>query len=166
MPLVAFSSLPDDSRLWVFGSAEELSQESERVLLAAVDDYLSDWRAHTSPLTAARDWRDSRFLAIAVDQRDENASGCSLDALFRVLRETESRIGASLLDNSRVYFRGRDGSVHTTDRAGFTDLAQSGAIDSDSMVFDLSVPTVVEWRDRFETAAANAWHRALLPLAV
>jgi len=166
MPLVAFSSLPDDSRLWVFGSAEELSQESERVLLAAVDDYLSDWRAHASPLTAARDWRDSRFLAIAVDQRDENASGCSLDALFRVLRETESRIGASLLDNSRVYFRERDGSVHTTDRAGFTDLAQSGAIDSDSMVFDLSVPTVGEWRARFETAAANAWHRALLPLAV
>lgn len=158
--------MPDDSRVWAFGSSEELSPASEQVLLAAVDDYLSDWRAHGSPLTSGRDWRDARFLAIAVDHRDENASGCSLDALFRVLREIEPKIGASLLGASRVYFRTRDGSIHATDRAGFAELAQSGVIDPESRVFDLSVQTVGEWRDGFETAAASAWHRALLPAVV
>jgi hypothetical protein len=166
MPLVDFSSLPDDSRVWVFGSATALSPESECALLAAIDDYLGDWRAHTAPLSSGRDWRDSRFLAIGVDPRDENASGCSLDALFRVLREMEPALGTSLLDNARVYFRAADGSVTATDRAGFADLAQAGSIGSDSRVFDLSVRTVGEWRDRFETAAADAWHRALLPATV
>jgi hypothetical protein len=65
-----------------------------------------------------------------------------------------------------VYFRATDGSVTATDRAAFADLAQAGSIGPDSRVFDLSVQTVGEWRDRFETAAADAWHRALLPATV
>lgn len=166
MPLVAFSSLPDDARVWVFGSSEELSPVSEAMLLSDVDEYLGDWRAHGSPLTVGRDWRDARFLAIGVDQRDENASGCSLDALFRVLQKLEPRLGSSLLGNARMYFRTRDGSVQVTDRAGFAAMAQSGLVGSDSHVFDLSVPTAGEWRRRFETAAGNAWHHALLPVAV
>ena len=166
MPLVAFSSLPDDARVWVFGSADELSAESESALLFAVDGYLEDWRAHGSPLTVARDWRDRRFLAIAVDQRDEHASGCSLDALFRVLRDLETRLGTSILGNSRVYFRGQDGSVQVTDRSGFAEQAQEGSIGAESRVFDLSVPTAGEWRSRFEVDAAESWHRGLLPIAV
>ncbi|HEY5088187.1 MAG TPA: hypothetical protein VII66_12585 [Gemmatimonadaceae bacterium] len=166
MPLVAFSSLPDDARVWVFGSAAKLPSEPEAILVAAIDDYLTGWRAHGSPLTVGRDWRDGRFLAIAVDQRDENASGCSLDALFRVLRDLEPQLGASLLGNARVYFRGKDGSVRVTDRAGFAELALAGSIKPESHVFDLSVQTVGEWRDHFETGAAVSWHRALLPAAV
>ena len=166
MPLVAFSSLPEDARVWVFGSAAELSPDAAATLLKSVDEYLEDWRAHGSPLTVARDWRDDRFLAIAVDQRDENASGCSLDALFRVLQGLESRLGIALLGNSRVYFRAVDGSVQATDRSGFVELAQGGSIKAGSRVFDLSVPTVGDWRDHFETSAAAAWHRALLPVAV
>lgn len=166
MPLVAFSSLPDDARVWVFGSADELSSESTVMLLADVDEYLAGWRAHGSPLTVGRDWRDARFLAIGVDQRDENASGCSLDALFRVLQGLEPRIGSSLLGNARVYFRARGGEVQVTDRAGFASMAQSGSIDAGSAVFDLSIQTAGEWRHRFETAASNAWHQALLPVAV
>jgi hypothetical protein len=166
MSLVAFSSLPDDARVWVFGAAEELPSESEAVLLSAVDGYLDDWRAHGSPLTVGRDWRDRRFLAIAVDQSDANASGCSLDALFRVLQGLEQSLGAALLGNARVYFRNEVGTVQVTDRAGFAELAHAGSVNSESHVFDLSVQTIGQWRDGFEVAAANAWHNALLPVVV
>ncbi len=150
--------------MWIFGSAEELSSTDASTLLKSVDEYLEDWRAHGSPLTVAREWRDGRFLAIAVDQRAENASGCSLDALFRVLQGLETRLGTALLGNSRVYFRGVDGSVRATDRAGFSELARDGTIEAGSRVFDLSVQTVGDWRAHFETSAASAWHRALLPV--
>lgn len=166
MPLVAFASLPDDARVWVFGSAEEVSSDSEAVLLASVDNYLGGWCAHGSPLTVGRDWRDARFLAIAVDQRAENASGCSLDALFRVLRDLELRLGTSLLGNTRVYYKAQDNSLRIADRSGFASLAQGGSIDAETRVFDLTVQTVGEWRDRFDTTVAKAWHQVLLPAAV
>lgn len=165
MPLVAFSSLPDDARVWVFGAAEQLGPDSESLLLETVDAYLGDWCAHGSPLTVGREWRDARFLAIAVDQRDENASGCSLDALFRLIRGLEPRLGTALLGSSRVYFRTREGSIEATDRPGFTALAAEGRIGPDSRVFDLSVQTAGDWRNRFEADAANTWHRTLIPEA-
>ncbi|MEO7041773.1 MAG: hypothetical protein ABI035_05910 [Gemmatimonadaceae bacterium] len=166
MPLVAFSSLPNDARVWIFGSADELSRDDAATLLKSVDKYLEDWRAHGSPLTAAREWRDNRFLTIGVDQSEENASGCSLDALFRVLQALEKQIGTSLLGNARVYYRFSDGSIRATDRAGFAEQAEKGSIGGDTRVFDLSVQTVWEWKGRFETSTADSWHRALLPAAV
>ena len=166
MPLVAFSSLPEDARVWIFGSAEELSPDHAATLLESVDEYLEDWRAHGSPLTVAREWRDDRFLTIGVDQSEENASGCSLDALFRVLQGLEKRIDTSLLGNSRVYYRSSGGSIRATDRTGFAEQAENGSIGGDTPVFDLSVQTVGEWKERFETSAVNSWHRALLTAVV
>jgi hypothetical protein len=162
MPLVAFSSLPDDARVWVFGSEVRLAGETESALLVAVDEYLAGWRAHGSPLTVARDWRDGRFLAIAVDQRDESASGCSLDALFRVLHGIENETGSSLLGNSRVYYRSANGEIRVTDRAGFAALSKAGEVEPSTRVFDLSIQTAGGWRNAFELAAADAWHGGLL----
>lgn len=163
MPVVAFSSLPDVSRTWVIGSASPLSSDVERSLLASVDEYLAGWRAHGAPLTVGRDWREHRFLTIAVDPTASDASGCSLDGLFRVFKRIEQSLGTTLLDGGRVYYRDKDGAVQSTDRAGFGGLARSGAVNAETEVFDTSVQTLGEWRERFDTRAGLSWHRALLP---
>ncbi|MDQ2889576.1 MAG: hypothetical protein M3R65_03335 [Gemmatimonadota bacterium] len=164
MPLVAFDALPDDARVWVFASATEPSTEAEATILQAVDEYISHWRAHGSPLTVAREWRARRFLAIGVDPRVETASGCSVDALFRVMRGLESSLGISLLGSSAVYFRGTDGAIRAIERGEFAELARGGAVGPDTPVFDLSVEHAGGWRTRFETAASRSWHQSLLPV--
>lgn len=165
MPIVAFSSLPDVARAWVIGSAEPLSPDSERTLLERVDQYLSSWRAHGAPLTVARDWRDHRFLTIAVDPTASDASGCSIDALFRLFKGMENALGTTLLDSARVYYTGTDGEVHSTDRFGFAELAGRGEVTAETPVFDTSVQSVGEWRRRFRTTVKQAWHASLLPRA-
>lgn len=162
MPLVPFSLLPDVSRAWVFGSADQLTTEGEQTLLAAVDEYLAGWRAHGEALTAGRDWRDRRFLTIAVDPTASDASGCSLDSLFRVFRELQRELGTTLLDGGRVYYRDRNGAVQSTDRGGFIDLAKQGIVTAETAVLDLSVQTLGDWRTRFEVPAGQAWQSALL----
>lgn len=163
MPIVAFSSLPDVSRAWVIASAAPLSHDAERTLLANVDKYLTDWRAHGEPLTVGRDWREHRFLTIAVDPTASDASGCSLDALFRVFKGLEQELGTTLLDSGRVYYRDDRGTVQSVDRGGFTDLTKRGVVTGETAVFDISVQTVADWRAGFEVPAAQSWHRALLP---
>ena len=79
MALVPFETLPDSSRVWVFGSDRPLAEEATATLMAAVEGYLADWNAHGEPLTAAYEWRFGRLLVIGVDQRSAGASGCSID---------------------------------------------------------------------------------------
>ncbi len=139
MPLLTFDTLPPSARVWVFGSLRPLDDSEAARLIAETDRFLEKWNAHGHPLYSGREWRDDRFLAIAVDQSTAGASGCSIDGLYRSLRALETALGTELLSG-----------------------AADGQVDHDTVVFDLSVETLGDWRERFETAARNSWHAPLI----
>lgn len=162
MPLVPFESLPDHSRLWVFGARAPLDEVDTPRLLKAVDGFLKSWKAHGEALTCGREFRDDFFLAVGVDERASNASGCSIDGLFRVLQQIEQGIGTSLVGGGNIWFRDSVGMVHSVSREEFSRLAAHGDIADSTHVFDTSITTVGEYRKSFEKSAAESWHRSLL----
>jgi hypothetical protein len=165
MPMVSFDTLPDDARVWVFGTAADLDEVDSKRLLAEVDAFLLQWKAHGHPLSCARSWRDDRFLVIGVDQRTEGASGCSIDGLFRTLQGLEAAIGTSIVAGGKVFFRDSLKLVHSVTRAEFEAMAKRGDVGSETTVFDTTVTTAAAFRSAFERAAATSWHATLLPKA-
>jgi hypothetical protein len=163
MPFVSFETLPDSSRIWVFGSDRPLIAEESRRLLAETDRFLEGWAAHGTPLKASREWTDERFLTIAVDQSTAGASGCSIDGLFRTLSALGSGIGANLVGSGRVFYRDTDGAVQSVSRDRFTELASSGEITPATRVFDTTLQTLGDWRNQFERSVSDSWHAQLLP---
>ncbi|MDB4917311.1 MAG: hypothetical protein JWM95_4955 [Gemmatimonadetes bacterium] len=161
MPVVPFETLPDVARVWVFGSDKPLSDEGAGVLLEGVDEHLEGWKAHGAPLTVAREWRDGRFLVVAVDQSTAGASGCSIDGLFRVLQQLERRVGANLVGGGRVFYRDNHGVVQCVSRAEIAGLARDGAITEDTVVFDTSLTDLGTWRTCFERPAKECWVKDL-----
>src|SRR5690348_15246741 len=162
MPMVSFESLPDESRVWIFGSDRSLDDQDSRVLLGEVDRFLTQWKAHGMPLTCARDWRGGALLTIGVDTTHENASGCSIDGLFRTLQGLERSLHTRLLGGGRVFYRDHQGSVHCLDRQRLPELAAAGEIDDETRVFDTGLTTAGEWRARFEAKAGETWVGSLL----
>lgn len=162
MPITSFESLPDDARTWVFSSTKALSDSESALLLSRVDEFLADWKAHGEPLTAGRTWTDGRFLTVAVDQNSAHASGCSIDGLFRSLKQLEAQFGTSLLDRNFVYYA-EGPAIHAVSRDEFSARATDQKIIGETSVFDPSVTTLGEWRARFRSSAANSWHAGLLP---
>lgn len=163
MPITQFESLPDSSRVWVYGASADLNARAADVVLKHVDHYLENWKAHGASLTSGRKWSENRFLTIAVDQEREGASGCSIDGLFRTLKSLEPEVGAQLVTSGLIYFRANDDNVHAVTRDDFTELSAAGKVDGDTEVFDTSVMTLGEWRARFTSRAADSWHRSLMP---
>lgn len=162
MPIVPFETLPDESRVWVFGSDRRLTDGDADRLLAEVDGFLGQWKAHGLPLTCARDWRDEHLLTIGVDSTQENASGCSIDGLFRVLQHIERPLETRLVGGGRVFYRGADGDVQVVERGRLPQLVATGAIRADTCVFDTSLTNAGDWRARFETPARESWVGKLL----
>ena len=156
MPLVQLKDLPDSARTWVFGADKTLDGSASEKLLIEVDRFLSQWEAHGSPLT------DGRFLTVAVDQSTADASGCSIDGLFRSLRALEPKLGASLVTSGLVFYRDENGTIQSVDRERFSALGAARKIQSSTSVFDLTVTTLGEWRARFELDASQSWHAGLL----
>lgn len=158
MPLIPFGQLPDDARLWIFAASDPIGADGETDLLSTVDEWLKGWHAHGAPLQCAREWRESRFLAIGVDQNTEGASGCSIDALFRVLQGLERTLGTRLLAGGRVFYRNAEGQVMCTDRATFRKMP---GVHDDTRVFDTTITSAGEYRRAFERPVRESWHHEL-----
>ena len=156
MPIVPFDTLPDSARLWVFASDRPLTGTDADALLTEVDEFLSTWAAHGTPLRCGREWRDDRFLAIGVDVNAENASGCSIDGLFRRLQQLERTIGTKLVGGGRVFYRTASG-IETTSQSTFAERAKHGDVPRETAVFDTSVTVAADWRSRFEQPAVEGW---------
>jgi hypothetical protein len=166
MPHVPFDALPDDSKLWVFGAERPLGPAERAELLASVDRFLADWRAHGTPLTAGRDVRDDRFLMVAVDQASEPPSGCSIDAMVNVLKQVEARLGVGLVEHGAIYYRSRSGEVQRVDRPGFKRLIESGEVGADTPVLDTTLTRLGALRaGGWERPVRDSWQgRAFLKL--
>jgi hypothetical protein len=162
MPLVPFETLPDSSRVWIFGSDRPLTEDGEKALLKGVDEHLEDWKAHGEPLTVSREWRDGRFLVVAVDQSTAGASGCSIDGLFRVLQRLEADAGASLVGGGRVFYRDATSAAQSASRAEVPALVRDGALAEDTVVFDTSLTDLGTFRACFERPAKETWVKDLI----
>ncbi|HCR03890.1 MAG TPA: hypothetical protein DIU18_01735, partial [Gemmatimonadetes bacterium] len=142
MPKVAFKSLPDDARLWVFGVERALTADEQAVLLTSVDRFLEDWAAHGSPLTGARDLLEERFLMVGVDEASVPPSGCSIDAMVGVLRSFEETMGVGLVGHGPVFYRTSSGDVTSVARSDFRRLAEEGRGGPATAVFDTTLTRV------------------------
>ena len=159
MPRVPFDTLPDDARLWIFGAERTLDARERTELLSAVDGFLESWKAHGSPLTAARRLEQDRFLMVAVDQASMPPSGCSIDAMVNVLAELERQLCLSLVGHGWVYWRDRSGEVRRADRGGFKRLVEAGEVDGDTPVFDTTLTRLGGVRaGEWERPARASWH--------
>ena len=163
MPLTSFSSLPGDARVWIFASDRPLQSADAQRLLAEADSFLGAWKAHGAPLACAREWRDDHFLVIGVDPTVEQASGCSIDGLFRTLQKLEQSLGTRLVAGGRVFYRDADGAVQLAGRDQLGSLASSGAITSHTEVLDPSITNAADYRARFERPLAESWAAQLVP---
>jgi len=157
MPLVDFPSLPATARVWVFGSATPLDAAAETALLDAVDTFLRSWKAHGEPLTVGRLWDHRRFLTIAVDTTQAHASGCSIDGLFRELQRIDAQFGSSLVGGGRLFYETPGGVIQCAERRDVDALVARGEVELDTPVFDTTVQTLQEWRDRFRTTVRSHW---------
>jgi len=155
--------MPSDARLWIFAAERPLSDTEERTLLYAVDAFLEQWAAHGAPLAAARDLRYRQFLFVAVDEAQAGASGCSIDAMTRVLAALEGEMGLELVNHGPVLYREGD-RIARLDRAAFAEQARRGEGAPDTIVFNNTLSRVAEVQNgKWEVPARDSWHgRAFL----
>ena len=160
---VPLTELPDTARLWVYGSDRPLTDAERETLVDDLRAFVDVWTAHGAELRAGVAWIEGRFAVIAVDEASAPASGCSIDAMVHRLAALEARVGCSLLDGTRVFYRDQSGAIEGCDRAAFRARATAGAIGDATPVFDPTIETLAELRaGRLERPLARSWHRRLV----
>ena len=110
--LVSFDSLPDHARIWIYPSNRKLSEEEVALVKERTSEFLTQWTAHGTDLTAGFDLPYDRFLVISLNQDQAAASGCSIDASVRFIQSLQEELGVDLLYKMNVTFYSGDFIAH------------------------------------------------------
>jgi hypothetical protein len=143
--------LTDSARVWIFGASEELSSCSVEAISQEAQRFLATWSSHGSALRAAAEIQDGTLLIVALEE-GADASGCSVDKLFRFAQQRR------LLDSGRIYYR-QGSAIRSATRDEFRKLVDHGQINDDTVVIDTTVEHLGDirhgtWQRRF----ADSWH--------
>ncbi len=157
--IAPINTLPDSSRIWIYAADRQLSSAETQDLSSTLNTYLAGWKAHGAPVQAALETRHNQFLIIAADPEVASPGGCSIDDMTRTVKTLGAQFHVDFFVAMRVYYRASDGTIRTTDRAGFKALAIAGDITPETVVFDNALTSLADLRaGKWELPAVESWH--------
>lgn len=164
--LVNLTSLPDHSRIWIFPANRALSNAESAELLSTLDTYLANWEAHHVPVQASLELRYSQFLVIAANPDVTAPSGCSIDDMTRAIKSLGAKFGVDFFGAMKVFYREGE-NIRMVTRGEFRQIAESGEVDAETLVFDHTLTTLGDLREgKWEVPVAASWQSALIPEAL
>jgi hypothetical protein len=151
-----FAELSPLSRVWVYQSDRNLTEEevSQIRLLAAA--FVSNWTAHGSMLNASADVFFNRFVVIAADESQVLASGCSIDKSVGFVKDLEKHFNLNLLDRLNVAYIEQD-ELKTFKLHELSEQVEKGNISPETVIFNNLVKTMSDLKTQWRIPLKDSW---------
>tara|TARA_R110002012_G_scaffold283304_2_gene473612 strand:- start:66297 stop:66779 length:483 start_codon:yes stop_codon:yes gene_type:complete len=159
--LVDFASLPEESRVWIYQSSRTFSETELVEVHEAIKAFLQDWTAHGSDLNAGYELPYNRFIVIGLDQRNQGATGCSIDASVRFIQGLEKKYSIDLLDKMNVSYKQGEFVAYKT-LLDFKAMAKNKSVSKNTIVFNNLVTNKEEYLNHWEVPAEESWHNRFM----
>ena len=155
--MLSYAQLPDQARLWIYPASRELTEREVADLRPSLEAFAKAWTSHRRELLAYADVWERRFLVLGVDEAAAAASGCSIDASVRFVRDLGERLDVDFFDRMLFFVR-RGDRLEPHYRDAFAEAYASGDIDDGTTVIDPLVATKAAAITGFEKRLADSWH--------
>ena len=154
--------ISENSRIWIYQSDRELTEQEFKAIQSHLDEFTASWAAHGNSLHAKGEIRFQRFIIIAVDEQQAQASGCSIDKSVALMKQFETQFGIQLFDRMQIAYR--DGaSIKTFRKADFNMLIEKGTLNEHSIIFNNLIQRYGELDTAWEIPLKESWLNRLMP---
>ena len=150
----------EQSRVWVYQSDKELSDEQANQVAGQLNDFVAAWTAHNHQLKAMAEVRYNRFLILIVDESQAGASGCSIDKSVNFIKRLEQQFGINLLDRFNLAYKEGE-KVLSAPRHEFEQMLKDGRINTNTIVFNNLVYDLQQLEAKWEVPFKDSWHLQL-----
>ncbi|MGB3589313.1 MAG: hypothetical protein WBA23_22400 [Tunicatimonas sp.] len=164
---IPFKEMPATARVWVYQANRPLSEAEEEQAIQLGQIFTNQWAAHGNALQSSVQVFHQYFLVIAVDERYNAASGCSIDSSVAFVRELEHKFSTegsavSFFDRTQIAFWQND-EVQLIPMNQAKQAVKEGQILPDTITFDNTIPTVEAFENRWKIPVQNSWLARYLP---
>ena len=131
------------SRMWFYGLTQPLSEAQSEELVQLMDEFVSQWKAHGAQLAAAYQWTNHQFLFIAVDEGQQQATGCSIDKSVHLLQEFGAKHSVDFFNRMLVHAQTGEGFISYSTATLKAAIAE-GLVDENTPVMHTTAATLGE----------------------
>lgn len=149
---MSLERLPDNSRVWFFGSDRLLNDEEKSSLSIELQEFVSSWKAHGAELAASFEILHDCILIVAVDENVTPPTGCSIDKVFKLLEKQ-----ASNWFNRLLIWRAfcNTAKIYTVDELQLA--LEAGEVDRDTIIINSTVRSLTEVRKSLYISINDSW---------
>ena len=155
--IVSFDSLPQHSRIWIYQCNRSFSDSDLEEISKKLTAFLEGWTAHGADLQSGFEIKYKRFIVIALDQKVNTATGCSIDASVKFIQELETEYKVDLMDKMNVSYKQGEYIAYKS-LTDFKKMAKDKAVSKNTIVFNNLVNTKAEYLEFWEVPASESWH--------
>jgi hypothetical protein len=156
-------SMSDNSRVWVYQSNRVLNDAEVQEINKMAQHFVTGWDAHGALLQSMIKVYDYLFIVIIVDETVARVSGCAIDKSVAFIKKIEQQLNVQLFDRMQVAYK-RDNMIETCSMQEFQELANSGVINEQTLVFNNLVNTKKEFESNWLIPLGKSWHKRMLSL--
>ncbi|ASK31009.1 hypothetical protein CEY12_13235 [Chryseobacterium sp. T16E-39] len=146
----------NDYRVIIYPASRPFTTKEAKVVTEKLYDFLAGWAAHGKPLSSSFKIEKNQFIVVCVDEEKEVASGCSIDALGKIMREIDQEYQLGLFDRMKASFV-EEGEVKTLKLIDFKTKLRNGELPRDIQVFDFSKNTYLDFLSHFLLPLDKSW---------
>ena len=146
----------NDYRVIIYPASRPFETKEAKIITEKLFDFLATWAAHGKPLSSSFKIEKNQFIIVCVDEEKEAASGCSIDALGKIMREIDEEYQLGLLDRMKASFV-ENGEVKTLKLLDFKNKLRNGELSKDIQVFDFSKNTYLDFLSHFLLPFEKSW---------
>ena len=154
---VPFETLPEESKVWIYQSNRKFTDEEFAAIETDLKAFVENWAAHGTGLEASFELKYNRFIILAVNQENQMATGCSIDASVQFIQSLEKKYDVDLLDKMNVTFKLGQHIAHKP-LIEFKKMAKDKAVSGNTIVFNNLVNNIAEYNESWEVPAEDSWH--------
>ena len=153
---IPFDELPQHARLWVYQANRSLTAQEQAEIKPLLERFATEWSSHGKGLQASASLLHDRFLVIGNNESEAAASGCSIDASVKFVRELEERFGVSFFDRTQLAFLENE-EIVTVPMSEIKSKVASGDIKQDTLYFDTLINNYGELQQAWPKPAGSSW---------
>ena len=151
-------ALDNSAKVWIYQADREFSYDELDEIRPMIFDFLDQLTSHQNMLMTYGNVFHRRFLAMFVDESLAGASGCSIDASVRFVKQLESHFGVSLMGRDTVAYM-IDEEISTLPLNELGSAVIDGRLQADTFVFDNLVKNKDAFLKEWCKPMNESWHK-------
>lgn len=154
--LVDYESLADDSKVWIYPSSKKLYPQEIEKITQQVTTFLQDWQQNNIAIPATYQLVHKRLLIIFTDA-SVSLHTDAINELVAFITSLEQEYNTVLMDKMNPCFK-QGIYVQYKDLKSFKKLIKDKAVNKNTIVFDNTIQTKMEFENYWEVPAKDSWY--------